>query len=513
METTRKDGVANVTHLESGSEPTGYTEKPLEPEYTKSGYSIARMSNSHKEFILSRHGTLDLDPMPSEDPNEPYNWPRWKSLLNLSLLSFHALMVGFMTGGPISAFGAFADEFDVSIDAAAYTVSVPIVILGMAPLFWLPLSARFGRRPIWLTTTILSMVCNIGCACSHSYSQIMVARAFQSFFNAPAGAIGSAVVIELFFASERGQKLGVWTVAVTLGNPLGPLLMGFVATRVGWRWIFWIFSIINGIQFFAFLFLSPETRYVQGVDGFNTGEKLTFTDKYLRFGRIPGSDRLVPRDFWAPITLLRDLNISTTALSHMVIFCFCSVLVNVEIPNLIGTKFNLNFESIGLNFIPLVIGNVIGEVMSGPLSDWWCGRATKNGVPARPERRLWLLYPALGICVAGLVVFLVTLDEATPGQWNVRPNIGLALAGLGNQMSTTIFFTYGVEKNIARSGEVGVALVMVRQIWSFIGPFWFPAMFASIGLRGSAALCSALMVVFSGLVMVIQQFWIGPRHT
>lgn len=85
--------------------------------------------------------------------------------------------------------------------------------------------------------------------------------------------------------------------------------------------------------------------------------------------------------------------------------------------------------------------NVIGEIVSGPLSDWWQNRAVKNGVPPLPERRLWLFYPALGFCFAGITVFLVTLDQATEGKWNVRPDIGLALAGLGNQMSTTILFT------------------------------------------------------------------------
>ena len=91
-----------------------------------------------------------------------------------------------------------------------------------------------------------------------------------------------------------------------------------------------------------------------------------------------------------------------------------------------------------------------------------------------------------------------------------------------------------VEKNIARAGEVGVALVLVRQIWSFvstlllginfhrltlgvqIGPFWFPVMFNSIGLAASAGLCSALMAVFSGFVMAGQHFseeWRRPRKT
>lgn len=35
----------------------------------------------------------------------------------------------------------------------------------------------------------------------------MVARVFQSIFNAPAGALGTAVVAELFFARERGSKI------------------------------------------------------------------------------------------------------------------------------------------------------------------------------------------------------------------------------------------------------------------------------------------------------------------
>ena len=39
----------------------------------------------------------------------------------------------------------------------------------------------------------------------------MVARIFQSIFNSPAGAIGGAVVVDLFFSRERAQKMGIWT--------------------------------------------------------------------------------------------------------------------------------------------------------------------------------------------------------------------------------------------------------------------------------------------------------------
>ena len=39
----------------------------------------------------------------------------------------------------------------------------------------------------------------------------MIARIFQSIFNSPAGAIGGAVVVDLFFSHERAQKMGIWT--------------------------------------------------------------------------------------------------------------------------------------------------------------------------------------------------------------------------------------------------------------------------------------------------------------
>lgn len=38
----------------------------------------ARISEQHRDYLLQRHGTLDLDPVPSMDPADPFNWPTWK---------------------------------------------------------------------------------------------------------------------------------------------------------------------------------------------------------------------------------------------------------------------------------------------------------------------------------------------------------------------------------------------------------------------------------------------------
>jgi hypothetical protein len=40
--------------------------------------ATARLSKLHRDYLMERHGTLNLDPIPAMDPADPYNWPEWK---------------------------------------------------------------------------------------------------------------------------------------------------------------------------------------------------------------------------------------------------------------------------------------------------------------------------------------------------------------------------------------------------------------------------------------------------
>ena len=53
--------------------------KEAEQEKRPSSDSIGSfLSQSHREYLSHRHGTLDLDPIPSLSDADPYNWPTWK---------------------------------------------------------------------------------------------------------------------------------------------------------------------------------------------------------------------------------------------------------------------------------------------------------------------------------------------------------------------------------------------------------------------------------------------------
>ena len=50
-----------------------------EPEVTSQMIEFApNIRSDHEQYLLSRHGTLFLKPLPSADPADPLNWPGWK---------------------------------------------------------------------------------------------------------------------------------------------------------------------------------------------------------------------------------------------------------------------------------------------------------------------------------------------------------------------------------------------------------------------------------------------------
>jgi hypothetical protein len=54
-------------NLESGKTDAFYVED-----------RVAHLSEEHRQYLLARHGTLDLDPIPDMNDADPYNWSTWR---------------------------------------------------------------------------------------------------------------------------------------------------------------------------------------------------------------------------------------------------------------------------------------------------------------------------------------------------------------------------------------------------------------------------------------------------
>ncbi|KAL1981948.1 hypothetical protein VTN96DRAFT_2012 [Rasamsonia emersonii] len=190
------------------------------------------------------------------------------------------------------------------------------------------------------------------------------------------------------------------------------------------------------------------------------------------------------------------------------IFLWGSVMLSIEIPQTFPEKFHFNTEQVGLQSISLIIGSLIGEQVGGILSDQWMLRRQRQiGASTAPEFRLWLSYIGHILTICGVIVFIVRVEQAS-NQWNVTPLVGVAIAAAGNQIVTTVMITYAVDCYRQEAASVGVFITFFRQIWGFIGPFWFPQMFENVGFYGSTGIATALTVRVSVIPTILLQ-WKG----
>ena len=230
-------------------------------------------------------------------------------------------------------------------------------------------------------------------------------------------------------------------------------------------------------------------------------------EEYYHFRRIDPTPLRI-WDFISPFRYAFSFTVMIPACAYGMVFLFGSIVLTVEMPQLFGEKFHFGPQQIGLQFIAIIIGTVLGEQIGGHLSDYWMNsKKRKVGqLNVAPEYRLWLSYGGILLTICGVVVFLVQDERLPPGHYNVTPMVGAAIAAGGNQIVTTIMVTYAVDTHPDDASGVGAFITFVRQTWGFIGPFWFPQMFQEAGLRVSAAVCAVLLVSVSLLPTILLQF-------
>jgi hypothetical protein len=247
--------------------------------------------------------------------------------------------------------------------------------------------------------------------------------------------------------------------------------MGFVAYHTGtWTWIYWILAITNGVQFIFYFFYSPETLYVRNRAA-SPPSSSAFRREYFNFGTI-GPYPLTFRDFLTPMKLFAYPNILIPTITYSIIFNFSSVLLTVEIPQLFTPEFHFNAQQIGLQFIGMIIGSVVGEQLGGRGSDFWMRRKSASlgrSRHASPEHRIWISYLGFLTVIVGLVVFFVQTERIRT--YNVTPIVGIAIAAFGNQIVTTVLVTYAVDCHHEHAASIGVFINLVRSTWGFIGMF------------------------------------------
>jgi MFS family permease len=236
----------------------------LKDSDTKSPFPSTTTQIAHgtitDELVLSKHG-LPLFPQPVlSDPLDPLTWPALQKHAILAIVMALYFMFTYITTTTVPSFPDLMTYYSASLEQINWTVAIPALGLSLGPLLWASPADILGRRPILILGTAMALVATIGAALAPTLPGYMAARFFQGLGVSPASNVGLAVINDVFFEHERGQKLGLWVLAIDMGLLFGPFIGGFV-TLAGHRWIQWLTAILLGVILVAEVAFLPETLY------------------------------------------------------------------------------------------------------------------------------------------------------------------------------------------------------------------------------------------------------------
>lgn len=319
----------------------------------------------------------------------------------------------------------------------------------------------------------MSAMFNIAGGFCTSYGTQMVTRVLAAAFICPCAGIGGAVATELYFAHERARRIGWWTLTVSVGPPLGPLVMGWVVDRAGSDWVFWVLAMINFGQFLVYLALNAESKYPERHLSTSTSDDTPTSASWVKkqsrlsYPRLNGAPWTL-RELYSCFLVLQHLDVAVVMFAVTVMFAFVNVSMILEIPHVLGEKFELTGGQIGLQCLGPIIGALIGEQVGGPLSDFIILRRFKRTGRHNYSSRLNLTHLAWPAAVAGTVTFYVQTQRAHKGEWNVTPLIGAGVAWFGSQILLTTMITFAVDSHREVASDITLLSNLTRHVWGFV---------------------------------------------
>jgi len=117
-----------------------------------------------------------------------------------------------------------ANEFRIAHVTATYQTTVAIGTSALGPLLFTPFANVYGRRPVYLLSTLIGFVSAIGSAKASSFGTLIVARAINGFGPSAALALGAGTVVDIFYSHQRGKAMGLFTLMLTNGAHLAPIV-------------------------------------------------------------------------------------------------------------------------------------------------------------------------------------------------------------------------------------------------------------------------------------------------
>ncbi|CBF88879.1 hypothetical protein AN0739.2 [Aspergillus nidulans FGSC A4] len=370
-----------------------------------------------------------------DDPTNPRNWSepkRWAHVVTISILALITNMAPTMC-----APGVTAIEADLQISSSvASTLAVTLYVLGIAigPMFMSPLSELYRRAPVYHAANMMFVAFIVGSALSQSLAQFLVFRFFSGCAGGTPMALGGGTIADITTIQKRAAAMALFSMGPLTGPVLGPVIGGFVTAGMGWRWTFWLLSILGGVAGATALVVMRETHPKVILERKAANLRATTGDLKLR-SRLASGTPLSPGQVLLQI-LIRPLMLLFGSPILLVISLYVALVFGVmyllftTFPSVFEGQYGFSTSVSGLVYLGLGVALVASMLLFYVLNERVQAAQMKaDGVQqVRPEYRLLLMIwfsPFVGV---GLIIYGWTAYYKV--HWIV-PIIGTVFMGFG----------------------------------------------------------------------------------
>ncbi|KAI1209310.1 bicyclomycin resistance protein [Annulohypoxylon truncatum] len=439
------------------------------------------------------------------DPENPYNWPTWRKVLNCGLIS----AMTFISPLASSLFApgvpqVVRDFHSTSLEIAAFVVSVYVLGFAAGPMLFAPLSEIYGRVILYHIANLGFVAFQVGCALAPSLNALIVFRFFAGVFGSVSITNGGGTIADMIVQEKRGGAMAVFSIGPLLGPIIGPVAGGFLSDAEGWRWAFWLLAIVGGFLSILMAFSLKESY-----------APVILKRKATKLRKETGNDQLrskldaglSPRDYFKrgiirPFRMLFLSPIVAVTSLYMAVTYGYLYLMFTTMTEVFQEYYGFSTSTVGLSFIGLGVGSMIGILLFSGTSDRYIKRKAAQadaeaqatgGVKAgmKPEYRLPLLPLGAILIPAGLFIYGWTASYKV--HW-IAPIIGTSIVGIGNLIVFMAIQMYLVDTFTIYAASAIACNTVVRSLAGAVLPLAGLPMYSKLGIGWGNSLLGFLAV-------------------
>lgn len=201
--------------------------------------------------------------------------------------------------------------FKVSESWVGATLSINLISLGFAGLYYGSLSDVVGRRPVIIGGLCIFTIASFACGFSENIGQLLAARFFQGLGGGVAFSVGVAVIRDMYEGGPKGAKMfSRMQSVIALSPTFAPIIGGMIGTKYGWESIFYVLGAIAALLLVAMIFFGKETLPVEKrrIDfSSNISTEYKYFLKRPTFLCFAGIQTLTLGWFWSELAFLPPL--------------------------------------------------------------------------------------------------------------------------------------------------------------------------------------------------------------